>query len=104
MRLRCVLLFGLSAILGCSGEAKYQHAPVSGTIKMDGKPLANVAVSFQPIGNNLNLGAGSSGRTNENGEYTLEVIGGGGKGAVVGMHRVEINPTVDDNAADDRRV
>jgi hypothetical protein len=68
---------------------------------MDGRPLADVAVSFQPIGEGLNLGAGSSGRTNAQGEFMLSVIGGG-KGAVVGWHRVEINPTVDGNPDDDR--
>jgi hypothetical protein len=68
---------------------------------MDGQPLANVAVAFQPIGDSLTPGAGSSGRTNEKGQYTLNVIGGG-KGAVVGWHRVEINPTVE-GPDDDKR-
>jgi hypothetical protein len=75
---------------------------VSGTVTMDGKPLANVAVLFQPIGGTLNPGPGSSGRTDENGGYTLTVMGGGGKGAVVGLHRVEVHPTVA-GGTDDRR-
>jgi hypothetical protein len=96
MRTRFPLLVGLLLVLGC-GDTKY--APVSGTVTMDGKALADVAVSFQPTGEGqMNPGPGSSGRTNEKGEYSLQVIGGRGKGAVVGMHRVEVHPTVDDNA------
>jgi hypothetical protein len=97
MRTHSLLLFGLLLVPGCGGS---RYAPVSGTVTMDGKPLANVAVSFQPVGGELNPGAGSSGRTNERGEYTLQVIGGRGQGAVVGKHRVEINPTVDNPDAD----
>jgi hypothetical protein len=59
---------------------------------MDGKPLAHVAVAFQPSGETLNPGPGSSGQTNENGEFTLKVIGTGNKGAVVGWHSVQIHP------------
>jgi hypothetical protein len=70
---------------------------------MDGKPLANAAVNFQPLGGDqANPGPGSSGRTNDKGEYTLTVIGGG-TGAVVAKHRVEINPTAEGDPNDDRR-
>src|SRR5262249_20453624 len=56
---------------------------------------------FQPTGEGqVNPGPGSSGRTDENGAYSLQVIGVGAKGAVVGLHRVEVNPTVD-NPDDD---
>ena len=70
---------------------------------MDGKPLPNAAVMFQPASEStLNPGAGSSGRTNERGEYTLTVVGGAGRGAVIGKHRVEIHPTVEGDPGDDR--
>ena len=83
--------------LGCGDS---NHAPVSGTVTRDGKPLANVVVIFQPAGDGpLNPGMGSTGRTNDKGEYALKVVGGGA-GAVVGKHRVEILPTV---AGDDDR-
>ena len=81
------LLLGLVLILGC-GESKY--APVSGTVTMDGDPLADVLVTFQPAGDTMNPGPGSSGRTNEKGEYTLKVIGENQQGAVIGMHTVQI--------------
>jgi hypothetical protein len=98
MRLHGLLGCGLLLIVGCGDSS---HALVSGKITMDGKPLADAAVMFQPMGGKMNPGAGSSGRTDANGEYTLEVIGGG-KGAVIGKHRVEIHPTVDGSADDDR--
>jgi hypothetical protein len=69
---------------------------------MDGKPLADVAVTFQPVDTGkVNSGAGSFARTNEKGEYTLEVVGGG-KGAVIGKHVVRINPVVENDSPDER--
>jgi len=73
--------------MGCSGNTK--SSPVSGAVTMDGEPLANAMVSFQPIGKELNSGPGSTGKTNDRGEYALEVVGGG-NGAVEGLHKVMI--------------
>jgi hypothetical protein len=88
MRIRSpFLLIGLVLIVGC-GDSKY--APVSGIVKMDGEPLADVLVTFQPTGDTMNPGPGSSGKTNENGEFTLKVIGENQQGAVIGMHTVQI--------------
>jgi hypothetical protein len=89
------LFFGvvLASVLGC-GDSKV--ASVSGTVKLDGEPLANAVVIFQPLGEGrLNPGVGSIGRTNDKGEYRLQLIGGG-KGAVQGTHRVEISCPIDD--------
>jgi hypothetical protein len=88
MRTSVLLFFGLVLVLGCEGSAKV--AAVSGIVTLNGKPLPNAAVSFQPIGETLNPGPGSTGLTNDRGEYTLQVTGGG-KGAMVGRHRVEIS-------------
>lgn len=78
----------LFAAAGCSGS---KVVPVSGTVKLDGKPYPNAIVTFQPIGgeNNPNPGRGSAGITDSNGRYTL-VHDGKDKGAVVGRHRVRI--------------
>src|SRR4029077_20438615 len=89
------LLFGvvLASVLGC-GDSKV--ASVSGTVKLDGEPLANAVVIFQPLGDGqMNPGVGSIGRTNDKGEYRLRLIDGG-NGAIRGMHRVEISCPVDD--------
>ena len=81
----------LALVAGCGGST---HASVSGKVTMDGHPLANAAISFQPAGTELNPGPGSFGKTNDKGEYTLEIVGGG-SGAVLGWHKVTIRPTGD---------
>lgn len=66
---------------GCGGPTL---VPVSGTVMLDGKPLAGTYLTFEPV-----QGAGelaSTGVTNEAGEYTLSC--GDRPGAVPGMHRV----------------
>ena len=93
MRLRYLVLLALFCALGCGGE---KVASVSGTVTLDGKPLPNAAVTFQPVGEgSLTPGEGSYARTDNQGRYTLERKGGQ-KGAVVGRHRVEITARIDD--------
>ena len=102
MRTRFLFLLGMVSVLGC-GDSKV--ASVSGTVKLDGEPLANAVVIFQPLGDGkINPGVGSTSRTNDKGEYRLSLIGGG-NGAVVGTHRVEISCPIDDgqNYADEDR-
>jgi hypothetical protein len=90
MRLRflaaCALL---AAAIGCSGGADF--APVSGVVKLDGKPYGKAVVSFQPIGSedNPNPGRGSSAYTDENGRFVL-TSDETADGAVVGKHLVRI--------------
>lgn len=81
----------LFVLAGCSKD-KPKVVPVSGTVYMDGQPLANVDVAFQPIGSkeNPNPGRGSTGRTDEHGHFTL-MIDGEIDGAVVARHRVCIS-------------
>jgi hypothetical protein len=78
------------AAAGCGGSAS---GPVSGRVTLNGQPLANARVSFQPIeGDPFKLPPGSVGDTDADGRYTLRVIGGqGATGAVVGKHRVTIS-------------
>jgi hypothetical protein len=88
-----LLLCGVVLALGCGG---LKTAPVSGTVKMDGKPLPNASVTFQPLGEgNMNPGPGSYAKTNENGEYSL-AVDPSTRGAVPGKHRVEISCLIDD--------
>ncbi|GIS63091.1 MAG TPA: hypothetical protein DCE39_13440 [Planctomycetaceae bacterium] len=71
-------------------------ASVSGTITLDGKPLANATVFFDPVTDMKNAEqrqTGSSiGRSDEQGVYTL-AYPGGHSGAVIGMHTVRVNKT-----------
>jgi hypothetical protein len=88
MRTRSALLFGLVLVLGCGSS---RVASVSGTVTLDGQPLPDALVSFQPLSEGaVNPGPGSTGRTDEQGRYTLRVTGGG-KGAVVGWHKVKVS-------------
>jgi len=89
MRARLLLGCALVLALGCAGK---KVVPVSGTVKMNGKPLAGATVNFQPIATqgSPDAGVGSTGKTDAEGHYTLETSTGL-KGAVVGKHRVMIS-------------
>jgi hypothetical protein len=91
-----VILAGLLTI-GCSGG---KIAPVSGKVTLDGQPLAGATVVFQPISSdkNVNPGPGSQGKTDEQGVYSLKMVGEGTNGAKVGKHRVEISKFVRDKS------
>jgi hypothetical protein len=86
---RCLSLTLLIALVaGCNQGPKF--VPVSGVVKLNGKPYDKAAVSFQPIGtsDNPNPGRGSSAYTDENGRFVL--FSDNNNGAVVGKHLVRI--------------
>jgi hypothetical protein len=89
MRIRMLFLAALFILCGCSQEP-YTLAPVSGKVTLDGQPLADAYVSFQPL-EGRDPGPGSYGKTDAQGEYTLKVVGKDRDGAVVGKHRVAIS-------------
>jgi len=82
---------GLSAlalaigIVGCSREVPL--APVSGIVKLNGKPINNVRVDFNPDPDNGTTGRGSTGNTDQDGKFTL-THDDGREGAIVGHHRI----------------
>ena len=79
-------------LAGC-GNTEYELAPVSGRVTLDGKPLAEVKVSFQPVSkrpDEPNPGPGSYGTTDEDGRYTLQTVEPVADGAVVGPHKVRL--------------
>jgi hypothetical protein len=91
MRWRVLVGLAVMVGLGCGGES-YRLAPVSGRVTVNGKPLANATVTFQPIGSaGHDPGPGSYGRTDADGNYTLRVVEDKRNGAVVGNHRVSIS-------------
>jgi hypothetical protein len=82
--------------------------PVSGQITMDGKPLADVSVVFQPTASGIigEMPPASRGKTDAQGRYQLATVEGNRRGALVGTHvvtisDVEFNP---DLTKDDRVV
>jgi hypothetical protein len=82
----CILAALLSA--GCNrGPDLPKAVPVSGTVTLDGKPLAGVTVRFTPIENTP--GTGAAGSTDKDGKYSISDRRGD-KGAAVGAYRVTI--------------
>jgi hypothetical protein len=92
----------LLLLTGCGGP--YRIAPISGRVTLNGQPLANAAVSFQPVASEgkMNPGPGSGAFTDSDGRYTLVVVGHETRGAVVGKHKVRITLVADTDSADDR--
>ena len=100
MRARLLLGFAVVVALGC-GSKKF--VPVSGKVTLNGKPLPDAAVSFQPIAGkgSLEAGVASTGKTNQNGEFTL-TADTGESGAVVGKHNIIITAATE-IAGDERK-
>jgi len=80
-----------AALVGCGGP---NVAPVSGRVTLNGQPLAGAHVTFQPVSPGPNIRpevAGSAGRTDAAGRYTLRLVEPDRPGALVGEHRVAIS-------------
>ena len=78
--------------LGC--EHRTNIRPVTGKITLNGQPLADASVSFQPLvvkGDPASEGMGSYGRTNNAGEFELRLVDTDELGAVIGTHSVRIS-------------
>jgi len=88
MRLFALLLCLVCLALGCRGGRDL--GTVSGKVTLDGRPLADARVNFQPMSEARNAGIGSFGKTDANGEYSLTLIDATARGAIVGKHRVMI--------------
>ncbi len=84
----CLLLLS-----GCSRSDRPPLGMVSGVVTLDGKPLANARVIFEPTEG----GRASTGLTNAKGEYELIYIRQD-KGAKLGPHRVRVSVTNPDAA------
>lgn len=76
-------------IAGCAQSTK--TVPVSGVVMLDGKPLAEAHVTFQPATEEKTANSGSFAFTDANGAYSLRTFEGEQPGVVVGKYRVSIN-------------
>jgi hypothetical protein len=81
---RCLCLAAALLLTGC-GAAGPELAPVSGTVTLDGQPIENADVVFQPE----DARSPSYGRTGPDGRYELGYKRGVA-GALVGKHTVSI--------------
>src|SRR5438309_2471565 len=84
-----LLALALAAAAGCGEKNKY--VPVSGVVRLNGKPYPNAMVYFQPVGSkeDPNPGRGSTGVTDETGRFVLK-SDDGHDGAVVGSHQLKV--------------
>ena len=90
-------------LVGC-GAGGPAVVPVSGTVTLDGKPLAGANVSFQPTGDGKTdkPGVGSAAVTDAAGKFTLKTAEAALRpGAVVGKHVVRISGAQSQRAAND---
>lgn len=89
MRYRYGFAALLLALAGCGDNVVL----VSGRVTLDQKPLANAKVVFQPEAEKDKqiVGPGSIGTTDADGRFTLQLMNGNAKGAIVGKHKVSIS-------------
>ena len=90
--LLCLLVM---SVLGCGGGGADDQPDlglVTGTVTLDGKPLAGVEVLFLPTG-----GRPSQGNTDDAGKYELAYTRDA-NGAVLGKHTVQISTVFDPDA------
>jgi hypothetical protein len=87
-RLAVYFLILTACIAGC-GKSGPELAPVSGRLTVDGQPMENVDVTFQPD----EMRPASYGRTDADGRYELGYKRGV-QGALLGQHTVRIRSLV----------
>ena len=88
----CAGALVIALCAGC-GSGGYKTVPVSGKVRLDGKPLADATLMFVPIVDGLSNDPppSSVGTTNKDGNYDLVISSNAKrKGAVTGMHKVFI--------------
>lgn len=93
----CALLLGLAAGCGGSKPELPPLVPASGTVTLDGKPLANATVTFLPVGGTR--GRACSGFTGADGRYEL-MYDNENKGAAEGTFEVVCNKWVMPDGSD----
>lgn len=95
LELKVAIVAVLCTLVGCSGQATDlpETGYVSGVVTMDGKPMTNALVVFQPRSGGRN----SMGKTDKEGRYELN-YNGDVKGAILGEHKVVIQTAVNNPA------
>jgi hypothetical protein len=87
-----LILVIVTGTLGCGGSKDDPKlGQVSGVVTLDGAPVANAAILFQPP-----QGRPSTGKTDANGRYEL-TYSIHSKGALLGHHTVTITDSDDDD-------
>ena len=89
--LACVGLLGAACLVGCN-DGPFKFADVSGVVTLDGQPLADAMVRFNPkrSGDSPMVGPSSFAVTDAEGRFDLKTHQGN-YGAVVGPHVVSVS-------------
>jgi len=100
----CASIFLTLGLSGCGSSDGYDLVPVSGTVTLDGQPLAGATISFQPAGGTA-IGPSSGAVTDSSGKYELKTSEAESRpGAVVGSHQVQVTGLQDTRDASDDTV
>lgn len=84
-----ILTASIGTLSGCgSDDPGPTLQPVTGTVFLDNKPLANADVTFQPLGETPGIGGQS--RTDESGKFQVNYARGG-EGLPEGEYRVAVS-------------
>ncbi len=93
------LFIAFATLSGCGSGPQIES--VSGTITLDGKPLPDIRVLFQPQNKDPETaGIGSFGLTDSEGKFTLKLSDSERMGAVVGIHTVILSDKLTEGAED----
>lgn len=84
-----LVTLGMLLLVGCGGSDLPTTAYVEGHVEFDGQPLPNAIVSLTPTGG----GRPARGVTDKQGWFELTTFSLG-DGALLGEHRVSVNPVV----------
>lgn len=92
---RFLMILVVFYCVGC-GSTDYTFAPVTGRITLDGEPVPNARITFEPLADEEGgrPGPWSVAAADENGHFTMNTAGGPA-GAVVGSHRERISTRVE---------
>jgi hypothetical protein len=88
MSMRLLTLLLVATVAGCGGSG-LDLAPVAGVVTLDGQPVSEAGIMFQPV--NSSMGPPAYGATDENGRFELITVNQ--PGAAIGEHRVAISKT-----------
>jgi hypothetical protein len=95
-----VVVAVLVTVVGC-GDGRFKIVPVSGVVTINGEPVADAHINFEPrtTAEDGLAGVGSYGDTDSEGRFVLQTLDNEA-GAVVASHRVMIRTFVGEGGPD----